>query len=505
MVAKLPNPLAQEAASVDKSTSALTNQTRIALTAGSYADAALPDDGILRTKGGGDFRFYREVLRDDQVKSTFQQLRLAVVAAPWEVEPGAEDAQSVACAEAWKANLKRIHFDRATDEMLYTEFYGFGVGELIWEMRDNLVQLADVKVRDRGRFAFGIDGALYLNRNGFQYEKMPDRKFWIARAGADNSDELYGLGLAHFLYWPVFFKRNGIKFWLVFLEKFGMPTPVAKLPGSAANDATQRREALAVLSAIQTDSGVVIPDTMVVELLEAARSGTADYEGMRKAMDAAIAKVVLTQTMTTDDGSSRSQSETHADRLMARVKAAADLVCESFNAGPGKWFAELNFPGAVPPRVYRNTEPPEDLVARAERDAKIKTLGFEPTEEYITDTYGEGWVKSQQATEMAGALGQPDTAADFAELAALATAKAAHRNDQRAIVEAATAFANKHEAVIGSRVRQIVSYAEQTGDFDTMIRHLNEMVAEPAPEQAVEKVKRAGFMSRLLGARRGKR
>lgn len=38
------------------------------------------------------------------------------------------------------------------------------------------------------------------------------------------------MGLAHYLYWPTFFKRNGIKFWLIFLEKFGMPTAAAKLP-----------------------------------------------------------------------------------------------------------------------------------------------------------------------------------------------------------------------------------------------------------------------------------
>ena len=44
---------------------------------------------------------------------------------------------------------------------------------------------------------------------------------------------------------------------------------------------------------------------MTIELIEAARSGTADYEALYERMDKAIAKVVLSQTMTTEDGASR--------------------------------------------------------------------------------------------------------------------------------------------------------------------------------------------------------
>ena len=56
---------------------------------------------------------------------------------------------------------------------------------------------------------------------------MPDRKFWTISTGAEHSDEPYGVGLARSLYWPVWFKRNNVQFWLIFLEKFGMPTVAA--------------------------------------------------------------------------------------------------------------------------------------------------------------------------------------------------------------------------------------------------------------------------------------
>ena len=164
------------------------------------------------------------------------------------------------------------------------------------------------------------------------------------------------------------------------------------------NDQPTRTKVLSALRAIATETGVLLPEGAEVELLEATRSGAADYEAMKNAMDSAIAKIVLSQTMTTDDGSSRSQSETHADVRDMVVKADADLICESFNNTVVKWWFEYNqaaFPNAKPPRLYRNIEPEEDLGKRAERDQKISQLGFEPTEEYIKETYGDGWVKKQ--------------------------------------------------------------------------------------------------------------
>ncbi|EAM8775588.1 DUF935 family protein, partial [Salmonella enterica] len=88
--------------------------------------------------------------------------------------------------------------------------------------------------------------------------------FWSFSTGADHDDEPYGLGLAHWLYWPTFFKRNDIKFWLIFLDKFGMPTVAGKHPEGATPE--QKRNLLALTRAISTDSGVIMPEGMSVEL-----------------------------------------------------------------------------------------------------------------------------------------------------------------------------------------------------------------------------------------------
>lgn len=477
----------------------------------SYSKIISNSDSILQTKGANDFKIYQQVLLDDQVKSTLQQRFLSVVSKQWEVEPGADDAQSKAAAEALTKNLKAINWDSITEKQLYTVFYGYGTGEVMWAANPDtgLTDIAAIKIRDRARFRFDVDGGLYLINKTFQYQKMPDRKFWVVSTGSDNSDNYYGLGLAHWLYWPVFFKRNDIKFWLIFLEKFGQPTATAEISQATQNDEKAKRKILEALKAISTDTAVVIPEGAKISLLEAARSGAADYEAMKGAMDAAISKIVLSQTMTTDNGSSRSQSETHENVRDMVVAADADLICESFNTSVVQWWFEYNlpaFPGATRPLVYRKVKPEKDTHKLAERDVMIAQLGYEPTEQYIQETYGAGWVKKQQPVNPVTTPNQPPPQpANFAETALLDAMKLGHRSDQQAIIDAAERLASDYQGITGQRINQILDYADTTKDYATMQTRLEEMMAELPREQTVEKIRNATFGSRLLGLLRMQR
>lgn len=495
---------------------------RVGTMAAPFTTVLQTTDSILRAKGGiENLKIYRELLRDDQVAAAWLQRRLALTSCETVVEPGAEDALSVEAAETLDAELKALAWDDVTEKMLFAQFYGWGVAEVIWRPNGSRVSFDRIVVRDRARFRFDINRNLYLWTMRGGWELMPERKFWTITTGADNHDEPYGLGLAHSLYWPVFFKRNDVKFWLMFLEKFGMPTAVAKVPAGMINDPATVQKAVQMLQQIATDAGVVVPDNVVVELLEAARSGAADYAGMFEAMNAAISKIIVGQTMTTDNGSSRAQGEVHERVAQKIVEADSDLLSESFNNGPVKWWTEWNFPGAVPPRVYRHTEPAEDLNARAERDGKIHALGFDPTEDYILETYGEGWEKRENPVDplamMAGAVAgsgamnpadnEGDPGQDFAEgeNVALAALRAARRGDQQAMFNAARMFAQDYKTITGRRVQQILQAAEFSEDPDTFTRRLDEILAERPPEGTLDKLKRALFFGGLLGAMRSNR
>lgn len=333
---------------------------------------------------------YKKLLTDYQVQSTLQQRFDAVIEKDYEVSPGGTSKADVMAAEFMEEVLEHVKWNRVTRRMLYGVFYGYAVAELLHARDGRLVFPDQIRVRDRSRFRFDNDFDLRLiTRDNPRGELMPDRKFWWFATGADHDDDPYGLGLAHFLYWPVYFKRHGVRFWLVFLEKFAQPTPIGKYqPGTPK---PEQKKLLQALAALTTDSAIIMPEGMSVDKFEALRTGTNSYEPFIDKMDAAIAKINLSQTMTTDDGSSRSQAEVHEGVRDAVIKTDSELIDESFTRHPVRWYTQWNFPGAEPPIVQRRLVEEEDLESIAERDEKIFSFGYRPTPERVQDVYGEGY------------------------------------------------------------------------------------------------------------------
>ena len=455
-------------------------------------------DNVLRTKGHGQFNVYKELLRDDQVRSAFQQRRTAVVQAELDIVPGGKSPVDNEAVEYVKAVLDDIGFDQVTDKMLFAFHYGYSVAELMPVFRDGRWYLDSIRVRDRGRFRFGANNELFLLK-GSQRIPMDREKFWVFSVGQEHDDNPYGEGLAHALYWPVFFKRNCIKFWLIYLEKFGMPTAVAKLSQAAIKDPEQKGMALDVLDAIQTDSGVVIPEDFVVELLEASRSGTVDYKALEDAMNRAISKIILSQTMTTDDGSSLSQAQVHGGVKADVIKSDADLICDSFNRQVIDYLVELNFEGAKPPRIWRKTEEKEDLNQVADRDTKIYGLGYEPTEEYIKATYGDGWRKRDMSSSLPFGNQVPPMGMEFAEVSPLTQKRVQHRRDMRDLVDAGEYLAQDPQSVIGGLVRKVLEFAQSSSNEAEFIKRLDELAEQDPDNAVVERIRNANIMARMRG------
>lgn len=390
-----------------------------------------PRDDVLQLRGAGDYLIYRELLRDDQIGSTFQQRRLAVISKEWSVEAGGESKLDKAAANSVKEWLADLGWDRVTERMLYGVFYGFAVAECMYGRDGRHVTLTDIKVRERRRFGFDGDGRLRLKTLSQPMgELLPERKFWAFSTGADNDDEPYGIGLAHWLYWPAFFKKMGLRYWLTFLERFGQPTAIGKYSGTLKDGDPQIQKLLDALEAIATDSGIAIPQGTEISLLEAARSGTADYSALYERMDASIAKLVLGQTASTEATPGKlGNDDLKSDVRQDLIKADADLICESFNRSVVRWLTDWNYPGAAYPRVYRKVELDEDLAKRAERDTKIQALGYKPTQGYINETYGEGWEPAPLALPSPISFAAPETVTPEATPADLISAQLATQAD----------------------------------------------------------------------------
>lgn len=376
---------------------------------------AINDDKVLTREGQHDLKLYDAILDDPTCASAFQQRRLAVVSKPWEVEAGDESAQAQAAADHLRDQLKAVPWDRICDRMLFGLWYGYAVGEAMFGVGpDGKIWLTNVLVPDRAWFGFTNAGELRLKSAENQQEVLPPNKFWTIRSGATHDFALYGVGLAHFCYWSVWFKKNAIKFWAIYLEKFGMPTAVAKYREGAGAD--EQKQALAVADAVGRSAAVAIPLGSELDLMAQGRTSDATYEEFCKAQDDNILRVILSQTGTSKSeaqGLGGSQSDVMKGVRDEVVAADSDLLHETFNQTIAKWLTLWNFgPDVAPPRVYRNLEPEDLLTKTAELDQKIKNLGYRRTEESFRETYGEGYERNPDPvldpkTGMPVAPGQP--------------------------------------------------------------------------------------------------
>ncbi len=454
------------------------------------------EDTVLLERGGGDYKLYHEVLRDDHVKAAVEQRRRAVVSRPWEVRPGGKRAIDKAAAEFLRENIDAIGWDTICDKMLMGIFYGMAVGECLWVSDGRFWRLGKVKVRNVRRFGWsGMDELLLKTVQKPLGEVMPERKFWTFTAGADHDDAPYGLGLAHWLYWPVWFKRNGFRFWAVYLEKFGTPAAKGTYPASASQ--ADQDLLLQALRAIRQDSAVIVPEGMAIDLLEATRSGTGDYAAFTDAMNKAILVAAIGQTGTTSGtpgklGSEQEQGEVRMDI----VRADADLLSASFNSSVAAWLTEWNFPGAAVPGIWRVIDEPEDLKLRSDRDKNIFAMGYRPTLAYVTDTYGGEW-EDKPAPVIPAGLVNP-TAADPAATPSFAEGRPPIFTPEQQVIEngIATTLPNLVSPIDGTLIRDALASATDPADLEAK---LGVLLADMSATDFRRVTENAMFAAEMLG------
>jgi len=389
-------------------------------------------DEILLRRGGRDgLRIYQDLARDGHAGAVLRKRRQAVVAREWAVDPGGEAPEDLLAAELVRAALARIRFDRACQGLLGAVLTGLAVAEVLWEAapldlrvedgpsrRGTFIVPAELRVRNPRRFVFDRAGNLRLLTWDAPVDgiDLPERKFVLARFWAEENEDLYGRGLGHDLFWPVFFKRNGLALWNSLLERFGQPYVYAEYPpGTPANE---RAELLRAIAEIGRGAGAAVPQGTLIKFLEAGQQGSTTGNPQAKlveVMNAEISKIVLGETQTTEQGpnGARASAEVHDDVREELADADADMLSEDL-APLCAWIAEINIPGAMPPRVHRRREEQPDLAARAKLDESLFKVGFEPTEAYVAETYGPHYRRIARAAPPAAPQAeQPD--AEFAD------------------------------------------------------------------------------------------
>ena len=181
-----------------------------------YADRHRDEGQALRT--------YRDILRDERCQAALDQRLDAAIARPWTVEPGGDGPDDRMAADDLARQLEGVGFDAVSRQLLHGVWYGYAIAEALWARAGDRVVLDRLAVRAPDRFRWSAEGQPLLRTDAHPLgEPLPDAKFVILRRPGEHGDLPHGPGLARWCYWPVWLKRNGLKFWSVALEKFGAP------------------------------------------------------------------------------------------------------------------------------------------------------------------------------------------------------------------------------------------------------------------------------------------
>lgn len=345
----------------------------------------LPDPDIVLRKQGKDIRVYKELTTDSHLFSVMGSRRSGVRSQEWAIDRGsAKTRQSKIIEDLFKTKIKPFDL---MGSILDAPFYGYAVMEVVWEHRDGLILPLKVVSKPKDWFAFDPSGELLLkSKKAPQGEAVPPYKFLVARNQASYENP-YGEKILSRCFWPVVFKKGGIKFWVTFAEKYGMPFLIGKTPRGSDQKET---DALAdQLEVMVQDAIAVIPDDSSVEIKEASgKASSADvYEKMATFFNSEISKAVLGQTLTTEMGKSGSYaaSQTHQEVRSDLITEDKHLVEDTINTLIG-WIWELNFSGTPPTFTLYEEEDVDEALAK--RDETLTKTGVKFTKSYYMKAYG---------------------------------------------------------------------------------------------------------------------
>ncbi len=464
-----------------------------------------PTDEVLASRGGiAGLKVYDEIRRDPHAFAILQKLKLEVVSREWKVQPASERRIDKRAAETVERQLKAIDFDRLTRGLLGAVLKGFSVAEVLWSSTALGWQAAFVKVKKQRRFRFTMGGDLRMltRNNTTDGEPVPDRKFIVHRHSIDDDDDdPYGVGLGSVLFWPAWFKRQVLAHWLRGTEKHATPTVVGKYQGGF--DKEKQDKLLAAMRQMASDTGIAIPDTVIMELLESKNAGGGDFiEKLARYLDELMSEAVLGETLTTNSGErgARSLGEIHNEIRIAIAKAASDLVSATLKNTLVRWIVELNHPGAAIPDIYRDFSEAEDLDKKVERDKKIFEMGYEPADaDYMNETYGGDWVKKADRTKDGEPVDQPcklPSGLEFADPAPV-------RNGERVVKELSEQLDTLGQPILDAMIAQIRTEFQEARDYDDLELRLARLSSQMGVDDLATLLGQGSLLASLEGVDSG--
>lgn len=457
---------------------------------------SLPDPDPVLRKLGQDIRVYKELLSDSRVGPCVESRKAAVVSLEWAVS---RDKAPAAQAKFVAQCLARLKLNDVIREILNAPLFGMQPLEVVWK-KDGSATVPDKIVgKPVEWFTFSPDdNALRLRTrsNLILGEVLPPKKFLLARYNA-TYDNPYGERVLSRCFWPVTFKKGGLKFWLRFIEKFGSAWIIGKhSPQASKTDIDDLADKLE--RAIQ-DAVLVIPEGSSAEIVEAAgKAGSSSlYKDLKTTCDEDIAICILGQNLTTSvQGGSRAAAEVH-ERVRHEIKDGDKKIVAEVMAELIDWICELNFGSGERPafELYEEEEVDQKLATRDLTLSKTGQVKF--TKRYFMKAYD---LEEEDFEVVSGSPtpgpGGDAPATDFAQgRAALAGGDPADPVDAMAAILTPETL----PGIAGQLLAPVLDLVESAGSVEAIAERLHGVYPDMDDTMFTDLLTRAVFVASLWG------
>ena len=160
-------------------------------------------------------------------------------------------------------------------------------------------------------------------RSGIDYHSGPFAS-WLIEAGKPEDLGIYLKAATQTI--P---KKNMLAFWDTFGEIFGMPMRIAK---TTLRDPKELSKVERMLANMGTEAYGIFSEGTDIEMVETGKTDAFNvYDKRIDRANSELSKLVIGQTMTIEDGSSLSQSETHLKVFENLVESDCDMLRDIVN------------------------------------------------------------------------------------------------------------------------------------------------------------------------------
>lgn len=359
---------------------------------------------ILEDAENGDITAQHELFmdieeQDSAIGANIQTRKRAILTLDWRI---AEPRNATPAEEKLQTEIDELfyqypNFENLLMDMMDAVGHGFSALEIEWKLESGKYIPYNFIPRPQSWFKLDKNDNLLL-KTSTNTMGEPLRQFgWVVHSHKSRSVQLARMGLFRTLAWLYMFKHYSVRDFAEFLELYGMPIRIGKYGAGATNE--EKRTLLRALAQIGHNAAGIMPDSMTIELHNAANTGAGSANNPFLQMvdwcEKSIARLILGQTLTSGaDGKSSTNAlgnvhnEVRRDLLVSDAKQVAQTITQQIILPYLQINVDPNIALHRVPYFEFDTKKYDDLSTFADAIPKLVSIGVQIPEKWTRDKLG---------------------------------------------------------------------------------------------------------------------